>query len=240
MKSKQILIYGIIVTISLLFSSCWMMGPSVKGNGKVTEEVRNVKDFDQIKVSRGMNVYITQGSAVKVVVVADNNLHDLIETKVEGGVLNVYCNGNIRKAEEKKVMVTVVKLTGVKATMGSNVYTLNQVMTEDMELSANSGANLTMDVNAQSLNVECSTGSNVILTGLAKNAELEGSTGANLKGQELKVEHCKMRASAGANVFASVANRLEAKASSGGNIVYYGNPTSIEIERSMGGNVNSR
>ena len=240
MKSKQILIYGIIVTISLLLSSCWMMGPSVKGNGKVTEEVRQVKDFDQIKVSRGMNVYITQGSPAKVVVITDNNLHGLIKTEVEGGVLKVYSNGNIRRAEEKKVMVTVEKLTGVEVTTGSNVYSQNQVMAQEMKLSANSGANITMDVNAQSLKAECSSGSNIILSGLAKKAELEASTGANLKGQQLKVGHCKMRASSGANVSTSVTEQLEAKASSGGNIVYYGQPASTEIESSSGGNVNSR
>ena len=240
MKSKQILIYGIIASISLLLSSCWFLGPSINGNGNVTEETRQVKEFDQIKVSRGMNVYITQGSPAKVVVIADNNLHDVIETKVVGGVLEVFANENIRRAEEKKVMVTVENLEGVRATSGSNVYSQNQIKAEDLELSANTGSNLTMDVNVQYLKAECSTGSNIILSGLAKKAELEGSTGSNLKGQELKTVHCKMRASAGSNVFASVAERLEAKASTGGNIVYYGEPASTEIENSSGGNVNGR
>lgn len=240
MKSKQLLIYGTIIAISLLLSSCWMMGPSVKGNGNVTEEVRQVKEFDQIDVSRGMNVYITYGSPAKVVVIADNNLHELIETKVEGGVLKVYTNGNIRKAEEKKVMVTVEKLSGVTATTGSNIYSQNQIMSEDLELSAGTGSNLTMEVNTQTLKAECSTGSNIILSGLAKKAELEASTGSNVKGQELKVDRCKMRASGGANVYATVAERLEAKASSGGNVIYYGEPASTEIESSSGGNVNGR
>lgn len=240
MKSKQLVIFGIIVSIGLLLSSCWMMGPSLKGNGKVTEEVRQVKDFDQIKVSRGMNVYITQGSPAKVVVIADNNLHEWIETKVEGGVLHVYCNGNIRRAEEKKVMVTLEKLAAVKATSGANVYSQNQVMGNEMELSASSGANITMDVNVQLLKVECSSGSNIILSGMAKSAELKGSIGANLKGKELKVGHCKMSASAGANVSASVTDQLEAKASTGGNVVYYGEPTSTEINKSTGGNVDGR
>ena len=240
MKTKQILRYGIIAAMTLMLWSCWIMEPSVKGNGNVTEEIRQVKDFDQIQVSRGMNVYITQGSPAKVVVIADNNLHELIETEVEGGVLKIYSNGDIRRAEEKKVMVTVEKLRGVSATTGSNVYSQNQVMAQDMELSANTGSNLTMEVNAQNLEAECSTGSNIILSGLAKKAELQGSTGANLKGQELKTGHCIMRASVGASVFASVSERLEAKASTGGSIVYYGEPASTEIENSTGGNVNGR
>ncbi len=240
MKTKQIQLYGILAVIMVLLSSCWFMGPSVKGNGKVTEETRQVQEFDQIEVSRGMNVYITQGSPAKVVVIADSNLHEVIETKVEGGVLKVYVNENIRTAEEKKVMVTVEKLTEVKATSGSNVYSQNQFMSENLELSATSGANLNMEVNAKYLKADCSSGANIHLSGLAKDAELEGSSGANLKGQELKADNCKMRASSGANVFASVTGRLEAKASSGGNIVYYGEPTSTEIDSSSGGNINRK
>jgi hypothetical protein len=240
MKTKQIQLYGTLALIMLLLSSCWFMGPSVKGNGNVTEEIRQVNKFDQIEVSRGMNVYITQGSPAKVVVIADNNLHEVIETEVEGGVLKVFVNENIRWAKEKKVMVTVEKLTRVEATSGSNTYSQSQIMSENLELKATSGANLFMEVNARYLKADCSSGANVNLSGLAKEAELEGSSGANLKGQELKADNCKMRASSGGNVFATVGERLEAKASSGGNIVYYGEPTSTEIDASSGGNVHRK
>jgi len=240
MKSKQIQFYGILAAITLLLSSCWFMGPSVKGNGKVTNEIRQVREFDQIEVSRGMNVYISQGNPAKVVVIADNNLHEVIETKVEGGILKVFVNENIRWAKEKKVMVTVEKLYGVKATSGSNVYSQTQIMSDNLEIKASSGANLKMDVNAKYLKADCSSGANIHLSGLAEKAELEGSSGANLKGRELKSDNCKMRASSGANVFASVVEELEARASSGGNIVYYGEPTSTEIGCSSGGNVNRK
>ena len=101
-----------------------------------------------------MNVYITQGTPAKVVVIADNNLHEVIETKVEGGVLKVYVNENVRWAKEKKVMVTVEKLSGLETTSGSNAWSQNQIMSENLELKASSGANLTMDVNANYLKAD--------------------------------------------------------------------------------------
>jgi len=240
MKTKQIQLIGIFAFLSILLSSCWFLGPSVKGNGNVTEEVRQVDEFDQINVSRGMNVYVTQGSPAKVVVIADNNLHEVIETRVEGGVLKVYVNENIRWAKEKKVMVTVEKLTGVQTSSGSNAWSQNQIMSENLELKASSGANLTMDVNAKYLKADCSSGANIKLSGLAKNADLETSSGANLKGEELKADDCKMRASSGGNVSSSVHGRLEAKASSGGNIVYYGEPGTTDVNTSSGGNIHKK
>jgi len=240
MKRKQIQLIGIFAVLSILLSSCWIIGPSVKGNGNVTEQVRQVSNFNQIKVSRGMNVYITQGSPAKVKVIADSNLHDAIETRVEGGVLKVYVSENIRWAKEKKVMVTVEKLEGVQTTSGSNVWSQSQIMSENLELGASSGANLTMEVNARFLSAECSSGANIKLSGLAKEAKLSTSSGANLKGQELKAERCKMSASSGGNVSSTVTGALEARASSGGNVVYYGEPSSIDINKSSGGNIHRK
>jgi hypothetical protein len=240
MKTKHIQLTGIFAFLTLILSSCWVLGPSIKGDGNVTEETRQVGEFDQIDVSRGMNVHITQGSPAKVVVIADSNLHELIETKVEGGVLKVFINENIRWAKEKKVMVTVGKLNGVRTSSGSNAWSQNQIVSENLELKASSGANITMDINAKYLKADCSSGANIRLSGLAKEADLEASSGANLKAPDLKADNCKMKASSGGNVSATVNERLEAKASSGGNVAYYGNPKETDVNTSSGGNIHKK
>lgn len=240
MKQKHLLLAGIFAIFSLFLSSCWFLGPSVRGNGNVTEEVRPVSDFDQIEVSRGMNVYVTQGSPAKLVVVADNNLHEIIETRVEGHTLKIFATENIRWAREKKVLVTVEKLTGLETSSGANAWSQNQITTESLDVSSSSGSNLTMDVNAKYLKAGCSSGANINLSGMAKEAELKASSGANLIGNDLKTDECKMKASSGANVSAIVNERLEAHASSGGNVVYSGEPKTTEVNTSSGGNIRKR
>ena len=240
MKPKHFQIIGIFTILSIVFSSCWLLGPSKKGNGNVTEQVRQVDEFDEIKVSRGINVYITQGIPAKVVVIADNNLHEVIRTEVVGDVLKIYVDENIRWAKEKRVMVTIEKLSGVETSSGSNVWSQGQIRSDNLELKASSGANQTMEVDAKFLIVDCSSGANIKLSGLAKEVELEASSGANLKGQDLKADRCKMRASSGGNVSSIVVEKLDATASSGGNIVYWGEPTSTEIQQSSGGNIHRK
>lgn len=237
MKRNQLKLIGIIAGLGILFTSCWFMGPSVKGNGNVTEEVRHVDDFEQIKVSRGMNVYIIQGSPAKVLVIADSNLHESIETEVNGDVLTVSVNENIRWAKEKKVMITIEKLSRLQVSSGANAYSQAQITSENLEIKASSGAKAKMEVNTNYLKAECSSGANIYLAGEAKQAELETSSGANLKGAELKAGQCKMKASSGGNVASTVIGKLEAKASGGGNIVYYGEPSTTDIDTSSGGNV---
>jgi hypothetical protein len=164
----------------------------------------------------------------------------VIETDVDGDVLKVYVSANIREAEEKKVMITVDELTRVKSTSGSNIYSQNRIKAEDIELSANAGANITMEFDAEHLKAACSSGANIILSGIAKESELKSTSGANLKGEALKSDRCKMRASAGGNVYATVVEQLDAEASSGGNVTYYGDPRATDINSSSGGNIHHR
>lgn len=240
MKQKYIFLTGFSIALTLLLSSCWFLGPSVRGNGDVKEEIREVGEFDQISVSRGMNVYITQGSPQKVVVIADGNLHDIIQTKVHGHELQIYTDENIRWASQKKVMVTVEKLYAVKASSGANAFSQGQIMSEDLEISASSGANQTMDVNVKNLKADCSSGANIRLSGTAKEADLKTSSGANLISPDLKADRCEMTASSGGNVSATVAEKLEANASSGGNVSYYGEPSSVDVHTSSGGNIHRK
>lgn len=237
MKQFQITRLAAFLLLSVLLSSCWFLGPSVRGNGEVTEEVRQAADFDEIEVSRGMNVYISQGSPEKVVVIADSNLQELIQTEVHGNVLKVYADENISWAREKKVMVTVEKLYRVEASSGANVWSQGAIRSEDMRTGASSGSNINLELNVKNLETHCSSGANIWLSGLAQKADMEVSSGANIKGESLKASECTMKASSGGNVWATVEERLNAHASSGGNVFYFGNPTSTEVNSSSGGNI---
>jgi len=238
MKPNQIQFFGVLLILSVIFSSCWLFGPSVKGNGNVTEVERNVGSFDQIEVSRGMNVYITQGPQTKVVVVADENLQKLIKTKEDDGVLRIYSDGNIRWAKEKKVLVTVTTLSRLESSSGANIWSQNRISADNLEIGASSGSNITLELDAKMLETHCSSGSNVYLSGLAKEGKLKASSGSNLKCPELKANRCSIKASSGSNVSSGVVEQLEAEASSGGNIVYYGEPVMKTISSSSGGSIN--
>jgi len=75
MKKTAIILTAIIFTAFL--GSCIFVG-SIKGNGNVVEETRDLDSFEKISVSRGMNVYISQGTSTKVTVKADENLLKLL------------------------------------------------------------------------------------------------------------------------------------------------------------------
>ena len=82
----------IAVLMSLLLFSCNfdinLNSSGVTGNGNVSTIDRTLEaDFTEIEVSRGLDVYLTQSDAASIKVQADENLHDIIITKIENGVL---------------------------------------------------------------------------------------------------------------------------------------------------------
>ena len=233
---KKKIIYLSLFLFPLLFSSC-IFTPSIRGNGHVVEEERNVDDFDGIKASRGINVYITQGSETKVLVKADENLLDVIETEVEDDVLIVRSTAMVRNAESFKVFVTVPELEMIKASSGSNVYSENELKSDELETETSSGANITLEINVENLSAGASSGANLRLKGQAKEITARVSSGANIKAEDLKTRDAELKASSGGNIRISIQRQLRASASSGGNIHYSGQPSESDINTSSGGNV---
>lgn len=234
MKQKLLILSSFI--LATLLQSC-IFNPTIKGDGNVTEQNRDVSTFSEMKISRGMNVYITQGNTTSVRVVADANLLDVIETEVEGDVLVISSEANIKKCTSKKVYVTTPNLESIKAFAGCNVYSESTINSEELQLSASAGSNMKIIVETDQLNTSASAGSNISIEGESGAIKGKASSGSNIKAGNLTVNNSELKVSSGANIWITCTQKLNGSASSGGNIFYSGNPSNTEIHKSSGGNV---
>jgi len=233
----------IIVTsiISILMLSCnfsMNLGPGVDGNGNVVSTDREISsDFDQIKVSQGLDLYITQSNDVALSIEADENLHDLIMIDVENSVLRIYTTENIRRASSRKIMLNINDISSIKATSGSNVYTTNGLVLDELNLNSTSGANIRLDVKTDVINCRSTSGSNIILDGTTTALTAEATSGSNIKASNIVAETSKVKATSGANVFVNTSKELTARATSGGDVRYSGNPEKVNKSDSSSGSV---
>jgi len=236
--SKKIILLALLI-LPLFLSSCFF-SPSINGNGNVVEDERKADDFDEIKVSRGMNVHISTGDDFRVVVKADENLLDAIVTSVEGDRLVVTVIKNIRHATAKDVYVTLPELEEINAFAGSNVYSENTITVGDLDISASAGSNVKLSVKADEINASASAGSNISLEGNTDYLDARASAGSNIRAEEMKASESDLKVSSGANIWITTTTRMDARASSGGNIFYAGDPDKTNISKSSGGNVIKR
>ena len=238
MKITQVAVA--LILSAIISTSCIYTGPSLRGNGNVVEENRKVGNFEEIIVSRGMNVYISQGDVTKVMVKADENLVDAIETRMEGDALKVTSTANIRSATVKKVFITTPELSSLRTSSGSNVFSETVITSKNLDLSSSSGSNLKLEIKTGKVEASVSAGSNIKLEGMTDYFYGKASSGSNLKAENLSSKNSELKVSSGANIWIKVKEELQAQASSGGNIFYYGNPEFTDIEKSSGGNVTKK
>jgi len=233
---KSIIKISALLILFVSVTSCFFDG--VKGNGNVIAKNRSISsDFVRIKASSGIDVYLTENGESSLVVEADENLHDLIETEVKNGTLYIGTKKNIWTARAKKVHVSVEKLVELEVTSGAEVTSENTLNADDLKIIATSGAEFNLHLNVKNLNCESSSGSNVNIDGKVKYFMVSSSSGSNIDAYGLETKNCIAKASSGSNIKVSVNKSFEGDASTGGNIRFKGDPEEINTSDSSGGNI---
>ncbi|WP_040756446.1 head GIN domain-containing protein [Winogradskyella psychrotolerans] len=231
----------IISIISLLMLSCnfsMNFGEGVDGNGNVVTMDRDISsDFKEIKVSQGIDLYITQSDAIGLSVEADENLQDLIMTDVENSILRIYSTENIRRASSKKVLLNIETISAIKATSGSDVYSTNTITVTSLELNCTSGADITLDVITETLNCKSTSGSDINVSGSTKSLIAEATSGSDIDASNLKAQTSYVKATSGADISVNTSKELTANATSGGDIRYSGNPEKVNKSDNSAGSV---
>ena len=230
----------IIVSITaLILSSCnFNFTTGEAGNGNVVTQERNVsEDFTEVRGSAGLDVYLTQGNENKIVVEADENLLQYISTDVKNGKLHVTTSSNIGRSKAKKIYVTFKELNNIEASSGADVIGNSVIKSQNLSLRSSSGADLTVEVFSQELAIKSSSGSEVEVSGKASSLKADASSGSEIDAEKLLVVNCNAEASSGAEVTVNVKDKLETRVSSGGNVNYYGNPVSVNSNKSSSGSV---
>ncbi|MFC4268774.1 head GIN domain-containing protein [Polaribacter marinivivus] len=228
--------------VSVLISSCNVnMFNRVNGNRNVVTADRSTSQkFTKIKVSTGLDLYLSQGTKNKVTLEADENLHDIIITEVNDGVLKIYSEKNIWQAKARKVYVTVKNLEGLTATSGSDVYTEDVLKVETIKVSATSGADIRIALDADTVETSATSGSDIRISGTANNHTSRANSGASIEAYKLISKNATVNVSSGADINIYASESINAKASSGGDIDFKGNPREINKKSSSGGSVSAK
>lgn len=236
------LIKFIIATVlSLTLFSCnfdMNFNSGIRGNGEVITEDRTINEpFSSIKATEGLDVYLTQSDNQNVSVEADGNLHDLILTEVKDGVLRIHTKENIGKAASKKVHVSFKDISSITSTSGSDVYSTNTINVERLVLKSTSGSDMKLDVNTSVLNCKSTSGSDLRVSGKTIKLVAEATSGSDIKAADLMAESSQVKATSGADITVNTSKELTARATSGGDVKYYGNPEKVDKSDSSSGSI---
>lgn len=224
--------------VSTTLASCMFDGFGIKGNGNVVTEDRKVtSEFKELEVSEGIEVFLTQGVDNDIKVEVDENIIDLLITKVSGDILEIYFKENVSRTTSKKVYLTTYKLTRIKTSSGSKITNHTPFKTKVINLESSSGSLLELNLKASEIISTSSSGANVKISGTTESFSGSASSGSRIEANKLSSKISNTKVSSGANISIQVSEELNAQANSGGKITYNRNPTILNTSKSSGGKI---
>lgn len=215
---------------------------TIKGNGQVKKESREVSNFTALASHGSMNVEITYGNSNKIEVEADENLLPYIETVVEDGKLSIRSkkNVNIRSQSKMIVYVSMTKISGLQLTGSGNIKGEGAFSNDDktkIALSGSGNIKLKFD-NFNSLDLTLSgSGDMDLKSNTAKNITAIISGSGNIDCSSIACQDVEAQISGSGNLKVDATGRIDAKINGSGDVLYKGGSPNITSKISGSGKV---
>ncbi len=202
-------------------------------------QVRDAKGFHAIKVSGGIDLYLSAGEEAVAVSAKDEETARHIKTEVDNGVLKIWYdwkdgkNFVIGNNKQLKAYVSYKTLDALSASGGSDIIVDGSIQSNNLSLDISGGSDFKGKVSVQNLNVDASGGSDVDISGSATNVRVDASGGSDFSGFGLVSDAASLEASGGCDIEITVNKELNADASGGSDIRYKGS-ASMQDKKSSG------
>ena len=182
----------------------------VQGSGVEMTEAREIEDFDSLCLEGHGTVTISVGQETSLTVTTDDNLVELIETKVEGGVLKIKPTESINAKSGLKFDITTPSLKRIEVAGAADIN-INDAAGDELLIEISGAGQLNGSGSVTNLDVEINGAGNVSLSEL----ESENTT-------------IEISGAGSAEVFAS--QSVNAEISGTGSIQVHGNPAKVQKE----------
>ena len=247
---KRIFLFStLFILLGLVPAQTAARARTIKGSGVMRTETREAGRYTGLKVARG-------------VVIADAGLgtiNHVVTTIDKQGVLLLTIDPEIDNIRDCDVRISVPKpevLQSLTATSGGrvtcrtvvNTPTLNVRTTsgahaeiacegDGCTLSATSGSEIKANLAVGRCAIEAHSGAEINVKGVAEECKINAMSGATCKARNLLPRRTEARASSGASVRITCSETLEAAASSGGSVSYWGDCRLVGFKKNLTGSV---
>jgi hypothetical protein len=219
-KSVYLGLSALIMVLLISDKAIAQWGRAVKGNGNVVTQERQLGDFSGIKINSSVDVFVKQGSVNQVMVKADENLIDMIETDISGGVMKIDIDGSISRSRVMEVYLTVKNLDLIHINGSGDVESQGLIKGIDLDVSINGSGDVELDLDMKNVSASINGSGDVELSGISGDLTVKISGSGGFDAENLRLNLCDI------TVYGS------------GDVELIGSATRVQIEQSASGNIN--
>ncbi|RIH64681.1 DUF2807 domain-containing protein [Mariniphaga sediminis] len=234
MKTIKLLIFS---TVTFFAVTGCVDDLIIRGNGIAATEGRITPDFEKVKSEGAFDVHITKGDEFEVVVNAESNLLQYIETHVKNNTLRIYTSGlhSLNNRLPMEVYVTTPYLEGITQS-GSGTISTGYFTAEHFDAVISGSGTIETYVEAASVDAVISGSGALTISGEAEVADFLLSGSGEMDAWDLDLHDCDATISGSGDIWIQVSHYLKAAISGSGNVFYSGSP-SIETHISGSGDI---
>lgn len=229
---------------TLLFAACFTSSFGQTIINDKNAEVRNIGDFWGIKVSGGIDVYLSQSSENALAISASTQkMKDDIDTRIVNGVLVISYNSKSYSMNEKRNLRAYVSFKTLQSIEGSGACDFNiqeTLQSNAFKINLSGACELKGKMDINDMDAKLSGASTVKVTGKVKNLKLEASGASDMKNYGLHVENFIADLSGASDVKVFISNSVTVKASGASSLNYSGNPEKVAVHTSGASSVTQR
>lgn len=198
--------------------------------------VKNVGDFDALKVFDGINVELIPSDRNRVEV--SGRRSDEVELVNRNGELKIRMSlKKLLDGEDISARVYFTDLKSIDAAEGSFVGSGAVFSQPLIELTAKTGAEIKLALEVKAADVKAVTGGIIRLNGSAESLVADLGTGGILWAKTLQTRTTQVEIKAGGDAEVRASTTVSADVKAGGNITIFGKPQQINQKTTLGGTI---
>jgi hypothetical protein len=203
-------------------------------------ETRIIKDFDEIRVVGPFEVELIEDENNQLIIESEEiDLHKII-TEMDGTALKIRSAAAFTSQKTIRIKVHYDVLREVSSSAGAYIFSNKPIYGDKIDIKANAGGRIEFQLDFEKIEIRAAQGAQVRVEGKVKTAELYCTTGATLNASELKANKVYVESSTGSIAHVYAVEKLDAHASTKGEIIYNGNPSVLIDEVKLKGSIKKK
>lgn len=201
-----------------------------------TPITKTVGEFSTLKVYDLINIQMIKSSENKVEISGKNAENVSVVNK--NGKLKIKLNlSEIFDGNKTDVKLYYTSVDVIDANEGAHIRSDDTIKQYEIELNAQEGGIIALNLDVSVAEIKAVTGGIIEPQGTAHNQNIKIATGGIFKGKDLQTTTSKLRINAGGEVHVNASELVDVKIRAGGDVFIYGNPTTVNESRALGGRI---
>jgi hypothetical protein len=222
------------------------LAQSLFGSGTPATEQRTLPAFEGVTLAGSMDLVVRQGDTQRVEVEVDDNLLPYLETEVSGSGADARLHvrwkrgTSIRNARQARVSVTVPRLTSLAAS-GSGDMTVEPFETPALNIRISGSSDTRLQrLTTADLQISISGSGDVLGAGTATRVKIGVAGSGDVKLAEMKAGEVAVSIAGSGDASVHADKSLEVRIAGSGDVVYTGNPATVNARVAGSGSVSKR